>query len=175
MQLTTDRLLLRPWTADDVDFAFDLYSRWEVQRFIGTAPRVMADRAEAVERVARYRLLDEHPVHGVWLVADRDGRRRHGAVLLKDIPASGPELPLQPSGETEIGWHLHPDSWGQGYASEAAARVLAHAVAGGLTRVVAVTNPANHASRRVALRIGMEHRGTTTRFYNTTCELFVAE
>lgn len=174
-ELTTDRLLLRPWTDDDVDFALDLHSRWEVQRFLGAEPRVMADRAEAVERVARYRTLDDHPVHGIWLVTDRDGGRRHGTLLLKDIPLSGPSLPLMPSGETEIGWHLHPDSWGHGYASEAAGAVLAHALAAGLPRVVAVTYPENQASQRVALRIGMEHRGTTDRFYNVTSELFVAE
>ncbi|WP_152190884.1 GNAT family N-acetyltransferase [Georgenia satyanarayanai] len=174
-QLTTDRLLLRPWTDDDVDFALDLHSRWEVQRFLGAEPRVVTDRAEAADRVARYRSLDDHPVHGVWLITDRDGGRRHGSLLLKDIPLSGPSLPLLPSGETEIGWHLHPDSWGHGYASEAAAAVLAHALGGGLPRVVAVTYPDNHASQRVAMRIGMEHRGTTERFYNARSELFVAE
>ncbi len=52
--------------------------------------------------------------------------------------------------------------------------MLAHAVAGGLSRVVAVTYPDNHASQRVALRIGMEHRGTTDRYYNVPSELFVA-
>ncbi len=115
-ELITDRLLLRPWTEDDVDFALDLYSRWEVQRFLGAEPRIMADRAEAVERVTRFRALDDHSVHGIWLVTDRDSGRRHGTLLLKDIPASGPTLPLQPSGDIEIGWHLHPDSWGRGYA-----------------------------------------------------------
>ncbi|GAA4726824.1 hypothetical protein GCM10023350_07020 [Nocardioides endophyticus] len=29
-------------------------------------------------------------------------------------------LPNDEHGEVEIGWHLHPDAWGQGYACEAA-------------------------------------------------------
>ncbi|HLT85124.1 MAG TPA: GNAT family N-acetyltransferase [Phototrophicaceae bacterium] len=171
-ELTTDRLTLRPWTEDDVDFALDLYSRWEVQQYLGTAPQVLTDRAEAVARVERFAALD-HPVHGIWLVADRTSGQPHGTLLLKDIPASGPEL--RPSGDTEIGWHLHPDSWGHGYATEAARRVLEHAFAAGLERVVAVTYPQNLASQRVALRIGMTHQGLTDRYYDTTCELFVVE
>ncbi len=175
-QLTTARLLLRPWTRDDddVDFALDLYSRWEVQQYIGTTPRVITDRTEALERVTGFMPLD-HPVHGVWLLTDRLTDERYGTVLLKSIPASGPMLPLEPSGETEIGWHLHPDAWGHGYATEAASAVLDHAFAGDLRRVVAVTHADNRASQRVAVRIGMEHRGTTDRFYNTSCEFFVAE
>jgi RimJ/RimL family protein N-acetyltransferase len=49
--LETERLILRPWEPKDADFVLDLYSRWEVQRFIGNPPRVMADRAEAEERI----------------------------------------------------------------------------------------------------------------------------
>lgn len=171
-QLTTRRLLLRAWTEDDVDFALDLYSRWEVQQYIGTSPRIMADRAEAAERVERFRSLD-HPVHAIWLVTDLMTEEPYGTLLLKSIPASGPDL--EPAGETEVGWHLHPGAWGLGYATEAATAALDHAFASGLDRVVAVTHPDNHASQRVAVRIGMEHHGTTDRFYNTTCELFVAE
>ena len=171
-QLTTERLLLRAWTDDDVDFALDLYSRWEVQQFLGTSPRVLTGREEAVATVERFRSLEDHPVHGIWLVTDAASGQRLGTLLLKDIPASGD--PLTPSGETEIGWHLHPDSWGHGYATEAAGRVLGHAFAAGLAQVVAVTYTENRASQKVARRIGMVHHGTTDRFYNTTCELFVA-
>ena len=39
--ITTERLLLRPWQDTDVDFVYDLYSRWVVQRFIGNEPRVI--------------------------------------------------------------------------------------------------------------------------------------
>lgn len=174
-ELETDRLLLTRWTESesDIDFLYDLYSRWEVQRFIGATPKVMQERSEAVERAQRLAALD-HPVHGRWAITDRATGCRRGVLLLKDLPASSSATPLPPSGETEIGWHLHPDAWGQGYASEAAARVLAHAFAAGLPRVLAVTQPANGASQRVCRRIGMEHRGRTERFYNVVCELFEA-
>jgi len=40
--------------------------------------------------------------------------------------------------------------------------------------VVAVTAPANTASQKVCERIGMQHLGQTTRYYNALCELFEA-
>lgn len=169
--LETPRLLLRRFRPDDVDFVFDTYSRWDVQRFIGRVPRLMADRAEAIERVDRYAAWDEEEPKGIWLIADRKSGERFGTALLKDLPASGPADPLQPSGETEIGWHLHPDAWGRGIASEAAQRVLEYAFEAGLDRVLAVTHPENTASQAVARRIGMRDEGLTDAYYNTTCAL----
>jgi RimJ/RimL family protein N-acetyltransferase len=171
--LSTERLTLRPWTRDDAAFVFDMYSRWEVQRFIGTTPRLMKDQAEALERIERWTAEDD-PVRGIQAVEVTATGQLVGTILLKSIPASG-KLPLQPSGDTEIGWHFHPDYWGNGYASEAASAVLAHAWANGLDRVVAVTNPENAASQGVCLRIGMRHEGKTDRYYNAACELFVSE
>ncbi|ALE06016.1 GCN5 family acetyltransferase [Arthrobacter sp. ERGS1:01] len=171
--ITTERLVLRGWEESDVDFVFDLYSRWVVQRFIGAEPRVMESLDEATERLERFRAVD-HPVHGIWAVTRAEDGQAVGTLLLKPIPASGEE-PLKPSGDIEIGWHFHPDHWGSGYASEAAAAVLDHAFASGLDRVVAVTNPANEASQSVCRRIGMEHRGQSKKYYNALCELFVVK
>lgn len=197
--LETERLILRLWEPKDADFVLDLYSRWEVQRFIGNPPRVMQDRGEAEDRIRVWRAMD-HPVHAVWAVQLKGlaqpsnaaqqastaqqantaqptipGHSRPalaGTLLLKSIPASGTELPLQPSGDTEIGWHFHPDHWGKGYATEAAAAVLSYAFAGGLPKVVAVTNPANGASQSVCTRIGLLHQGQTSKYYNALCELY---
>lgn len=170
--LTTPRLLLRPWSSGDVGFVYDMYSRREVQQYLGTEPRVLQDRAEALAMIERWRSLD-HPVHGIWAIERAEDGQLAGTLLLKPIPASG-ELPLQPSGDTEIGWHLHPESWGRGYATEAAAAVLGMAHGSGLRTVVAVTNPANTASQAVCRRIGMVPAGQTGRYYNATCELFVS-
>ncbi|WP_104091579.1 GNAT family N-acetyltransferase [Arthrobacter sp. GMC3] len=172
-KITTERLVLRPWEDSDVDFVYDLYSRWVVQRFIGTEPRVMESLAEAAERVRRFQAI-EHPVHGIWAVTRKTDGLAVGTLLLKPIPASGEE-PLTASDDVEIGWHFHPDHWGNGYASEAATAVLEHAFEGGLDHVVAVTNPANEASQSVCRRIGMEHKGQSKKYYNATCELFEVE
>jgi RimJ/RimL family protein N-acetyltransferase len=150
----TARLILRPWEPEDAGFVLDLYSRWEVQRFIGNHPHVMREHAEAEERIRTWRTMD-HPLHGVWAVQLKDAVQLKepddpktraplaGTLLLKSIPASSETLPLQPSGDTEIGWHFHPNYWGHGYATEAAAAVLGHALDSGLDKVVAVTAPTN--------------------------------
>ncbi|GAB5077606.1 GNAT family N-acetyltransferase [Arthrobacter sp. AD-310] len=176
--LETERLILRRWEPADAGFVLDLYSRWEVQRYIGNPPRVMTELHEAEERISTWRSM-HHPVHAIWAVQLKprpaDHKNLAGNLLLKDIPASGGPLPLQPSGDTEIGWHFHPDFWGHGYATEAAAAVLAYAFRKGLQKVVAVTAPANTASQQVCTRIGLVHKGQTGRYYNTLCELFELE
>ncbi|MEV4536383.1 GNAT family N-acetyltransferase [Asanoa sp. NPDC049518] len=164
--ITSDRLLLRPWQDDDADFLLDLESRWEVVRFLGPHPVVMSSRAEALASIARRRAFDD-PIHGIWLIAAAG--RPVGNLLLKPIPLSaGQEDP----GDVEIGWHLHPDAWGHGYATEAASVVMADAFDRGLRRVVAVTMPENQASQAVCRRLGMTHLGRTTRYYGTIKELF---
>ncbi|MCC9175398.1 GNAT family N-acetyltransferase [Arthrobacter sp. zg-Y179] len=175
--LETDRLTLRPFTSKDADFVLDLYSRMEVQRFLGAVPKTMQDRAEALTLIEAWVRRDDE-ICGIWavqekVVQEQESGNLAGTLLLKPIPASGPER--KPSGDIEIGWHFHPDSWGRGYASEAGAAVLAHAFDAGLPRVVAVTNPANTASMRVCEKVGLQHQGTTDRYYNTVCELFTAE
>lgn len=168
--ITTERLELRQWQDSDLDFVYDLYSRWLVQRFIGNEPKVMESRSEAQERLDRFKALD-HPIHGIWAVTNKENTQVVGTLLLKPIPASGEE-PLQPSSDVEIGWHLHPDHWGNGYASEAAEAVLAHGFSKGLKRIVAVTNPANEASQSVCRRIGMQGLGLSKDYYNASCQLF---
>ena len=80
-----------------------------------------------------------------------------GSVLLKRLPNGG--------GEIEIGWHLHPDSWGRGLATEAAAALLAHGFANGLEEVWAVTHLDNDRSVAVCRKIGMRLLGITNRWY----------
>jgi len=80
--------------------------------------------------------------------------------------------PLAGSGEIEIGWHFAPEHWGNGYASEAAAALLAHAFDGlGLARVVAVVLPDNQRSLGVIHSLAMTearmriHAGRRHRYF----------
>ena len=64
--------------------------------------------------------------------------------------------PPEMRGAIEIGWQLRADRWGQGYATEAAAAVLALAFDGfGFPIVFAQTSERNAASWRVMQRLGM--------------------
>jgi RimJ/RimL family protein N-acetyltransferase len=91
---------------------------------------------------------------------------------MKPIGLSGDAV--SPPFDVEIGWHLHPDYWGHGYASEAGAAGLAYAFAAGLPRVLAVTAPENHGSQRVCRGLGMRHLGRTDAYYDAIHELYEA-
>ncbi|WP_256792160.1 GNAT family N-acetyltransferase [Terrabacter sp. Ter38] len=168
--ITSARLVLRPWEAGDADFLLDLEGRWEVVRYLGAHPRTMTSRSQALASIERRRAISGHPVHGIWIITDRDGARL-GNLLLKPIPLSAGEVPAHPA-DVEIGWQLHPDAWGEGYATEAALAVSIDAFVRGQRRIIAVTHPGNYASQAVCRRIGMRHVGATTRYMDTPCELF---
>lgn len=61
---------------------------------------------------------------------------------------------------------------GRGYVTEAARAILDEALAGGLRRVVADLD--NHASQRVARRIGMHHVGRARVDDDQELEFFVS-
>lgn len=167
--LDSDRLNIRPWEERDAAFVFDMYSRWDVQRFLGHAPTVMQTLDEAEQLLKRLRQVDD-ALLGYWAVDLADGTVV-GTVMLQGIRLSGTTAR---SNEIEIGWHFHPDYWGHGYAAEAASRVLQHAFDAQANTVIAVTLQNNTPSERVCQRIGMKNLGETSRYYDTEYTLFEA-
>jgi RimJ/RimL family protein N-acetyltransferase len=62
--------------------------------------------------------------------------------------------------ERELGYRLHPDAWGRGYASEGAAALVRDAFSRpGITRVYAHSLLDNRGSIRVMQKIGMSYVG----------------
>jgi RimJ/RimL family protein N-acetyltransferase len=166
--LSTDRLHLRRWLPDDLDTILAIYSQWEVARYLGRTPKAMTGRADAEATLVRWTGLGDGGL-GVWAVVPVDEGTPVGSVLLKELPLSEEG---GPSGDIEIGWHLSPQAWGRGYATEAATRVLEQAWTLGLEEVFAVTYPENTPSQAVCLRLGMTPLGRTERYYDMPCELF---
>jgi len=163
--LETRRLVIRDWTDDPADLAriFDIYSRWEVARWLGARPRAMADPSEAAALVQRWRAINDEygGTYGIWAVQPRGDRPPAGTVLLKPMPG----MDNQPTSDIEVGWHLHPDSWGSGYATEAARALIDLAFASGLSLVYAIVAPGNEASIAVTRRLGMTPVGRRTDWY----------
>lgn len=168
--IVSDRLLLRPWRDADADFLLDLESRWEVVRFLGKQRKRMTTREDAVASIARRCAIDD-PIRGIWAITTAADSRLVGNLLLKPFPPSAGESEDERT-DPEIGWHLHPNSWGHGYATEAATAVLDDAFRRGLTRVFAVTDPGNRASQAVCRRLGMTHLGQTTKPDDAPNELY---
>src|SRR5690242_3141518 len=168
-ELRTDRLRLRPWTTSPADLARleDIYRRDEVTRWIGGPPTVptrdLPSRWAAVHEADQRFLCWAIEVCGT---AGQAGQRSTvaGTVLFKPLPNG--------VGEVEVGWHLHPDSWGHGYATEAARAVIARGFEAGLPEVYAVVRPGNEASMAVCRRLGMQPLGRIRRWYDVELEAF---
>ena len=156
----TARLAFRRWRRADAGAVLDMYSRPEVYRFLGATPGPVRDLDDAVSRIEA-RNARTHGVQGIWAVHLIDDESPIGAVVLVPLPRSDGE----PSDVHEIGWHLHPDVWGRGYATEAAGAVIARARAAGLPEVRAVVAPENTASHAVCARLGMTRTGRTREWY----------
>ncbi|WP_422738799.1 GNAT family N-acetyltransferase [Micromonospora sp. WMMD729] len=165
--VTTERLILRDWTDDPADLAriFDIYSRPEITRWLGVSPGLpMTEPGQAAERLRMWR--DRHAAdagrYGTWAIEVRETGQVAGTILLKPLPGRDEgEL----TGDIETGWHLHPDSWGHGYATEAARALIAREFATGTPEIYAVVSPGNEPSMAVCRRLGMAHVGQRTDWY----------
>ena len=147
MVLTTGRLVLRPFTDVDRDPFFALNTHPLVVESLGSSPT----RAESDAMVERYAEELDREGWGLWAVEEAGGAPFVGMVGLHRV---GPELPCAPA--VEVGWRLHPDHWGQGYATEAASASLRFGFdEAGLEEIVAFTTTLNTRSQSVMERIGM--------------------
>jgi len=158
----TERLIARGWSLDDAEGAWDLYRRPEVVRYIGGKTQ---DTIEAAREFLRF-LIERNAGwpegYGSFPVFLKNDGRLVGTAIVKRLP----DAHEQPTDDTEIGWHLHPDVWGRGLATEIGRRLIHHGFEDlDLAEIHAVVEPPNTRSSAVALRLGMEHRGRTTAYY----------
>ena len=175
MIFETQRLIVRSYTAADAAFVLDMYARSEVVRFLGSTPRPVQNSDDALELIERWVGVSRpNPLLGVWAVTLRDTGDCVGTVLLKLIPLSAPTRPPPLSEDHEVGWHLHPNYWGNGYATEASQAAMRRAFDAGIAEVLAIVRPDNTRSKRVAERLGMDYRGRTDRYYGMEADLYHA-
>lgn len=153
--ITTDRLLLRPFTHDDLEQLTELFAEPSFWWFPFRGGRSVDDAAAFLDRVvpaARHERLCE------WAAEDRATGRLAGYVGLS-VPDFLPEiLPA-----VEIGWRLGEAFRGRGYATEAGAAWLEYGFSTlGLDRIVSVHEPDNVSSGAVMQRLGMAFERATT-------------
>jgi RimJ/RimL family protein N-acetyltransferase len=157
-ELITKRLLLRPWRADDARTALGAYGSAAVARWLTPAMDQVSDES-AMRLVLQQWVAEDARLitpAGRWAVE----RREDGAVI-----GGATLLPLPPDDEFEVGWQLHPDAWGHGYASETGLALARWAFDQGIEQVIAVVRPANTRAEAMVRRIGMEWVGETEKYH----------
>jgi [ribosomal protein S5]-alanine N-acetyltransferase len=150
--LETERLVIRPWQPDDRPAFASLMSHPDVTHYVhGGRAYSEAEVDEWLARQARQLAED-----GVCMGALIEKSTGHLAGL------AGTQ-PLGTTGNLEIGWILAREAWGRGYATEAGGAAMRHVLETlARPRVVAIIDPDNEPSKRVAARLGMKYEATYT-------------
>lgn len=146
-RIETQRLVLRLPRIEDFERYAQLQAHEEATRYIGGR----------MERHAAWRRFLQMP--GAWAV---QGYAMFSVIEKDSGLWQGQMGPWQPDGwpGTEIGYALHPDAWGKGYAIEAAVAAVDWAFANlGWSEIIHCIDPANAASQKVAQRLGSGNRG----------------
>lgn len=148
VEIRTERLLLRSATFDDVDAFHCILSDPRAMAYWSTPPH--QDLAETQRWVASMTGIKSS--EGEDFVIEADGLLIGKAGLYR-FP--------------EIGFILHPDAWGRGYAREALDIVLGRAFAvHGLPRVEADVDPRNERSLRLLTGLGFQETRRASRTWN---------
>jgi RimJ/RimL family protein N-acetyltransferase len=154
VRLETPRLILRMFREEDFETYATICADPDVMRYLGEGKPLT--RPEAWRQMAMILGHWQLRGYGLWAVEERSTRTLIGRIGLFN-PEGWPGL--------ELGWVLGKASWGHGYATEGARRVLDHVLGEmGRERVISLIYPGNAASIRVAERIGETLGGRTQLF-----------
>ena len=144
--LETERLILRPFSDRDVQDYFQMMSTPELRRSF----RILEHEgiSEAFTAVAAWRGQWELRGTGHWAVEERATGQLIGRAGLHN-----PERPDWPG--VEVGWALHPASWGFGFATEAGREAVRYGFEElGEERLFSTILVDNERSQAVAQRLG---------------------
>jgi [ribosomal protein S5]-alanine N-acetyltransferase len=143
--LETERLILRRQRAEDIEALVGLWSDAEVTRYLG-GPREQDWLRKEFEAVGRN---PEAEPFDLWPVIEKETGVLvgHSGLLEKEVAGKS---------EIELSYFFAATAWGQGYATEIGRALIQYAFDElDIVRLIALIEPDNAASERVACKIGM--------------------
>ncbi|QZH76154.1 MAG: GNAT family N-acetyltransferase [Erythrobacter sp.] len=152
----TQRLILRDWRPEDWAEQWRVTDTPNVMRWLGG---LLGEEGRAAQ-IARIETCQAANGFCFWLVERKadGGHLSHemlGMCGLKRADAPGSTV----TGMMEVGWRFREDSWGQGFAKEAASAALDLAFSRfGADDVVALTVAGNTPSWGLMKKLGMQRR-----------------
>ena len=146
--LETENLVLRPFKDEDVDDYFGVLDSPEVRRWLHLPESL--DRSDAWQQMAWFLGQWELRGTGNWALEEKKSGQFVGRAGL-----NRPERHDWPG--VEVGWTLHPDYWGRGYATEAGAAAVRYGFDElEVDKLFSCILPENYKSQTVAKRLGFE-------------------
>jgi RimJ/RimL family protein N-acetyltransferase len=148
LPLLTDRLELRPFAVDDLDAFLAYRGREDVARYLLGPALDRAAAATALRQAMAATALDREGDHLDLAIVRRDTGELIGDVLLMHRSTE--------HAMAELGFSVHPDHHGQGFAREAAHEMLRIGFEDvGLHRIIGRCHARNDASAGLMRRLGM--------------------
>lgn len=143
------RIRLRQLSYADIPWLSRLYAHAEVQQLLlDDSPTRFIEVAALVAWVNQ--IYEKHRGLGIWRADSIDG----------EFLGTFSLMPIEDSGEVEIGVRLTPEAWGRWYAIEGGRLLCRHAFAVlGLPRLVGYFHPDNEVVARILARIGFRESG----------------
>ena len=160
-EIMTDRLILRQFRKDDLDAYAKIMGDREVGRWFPKGDGYTPEESEkSLKAILKH--WAEHGF-GIWAIIDKAN-----GVL---IGRCGLNL-INKTSEVEVDFVVTPNSWGNGYATEAARTALACGFQNlKLQNIIALAKPENTASRRVIEKIGMQFI-RNAEYWGITCACY---
>jgi RimJ/RimL family protein N-acetyltransferase len=148
--ITTERVVLRWISEDDIDGLFDVFSSAEVMRYWSSGPLTNREAAAAMQR--EIAAGNENNTMFKWGLALRESNLVIGTTTLFNLNLD--------NGRAEIGYAMGRAYWGKGYMNEALRALVSHAFeVMKLRRLEADVDPRNAASIRTLERLGFQREG----------------
>lgn len=148
LPLETQRLTLRPFTAGDLDSLSSYRSRADVARYLYWEANTEQEvRAALEQKLASTSIRSQSDVLALAIIVRQTGDLVGDVIL---------QLVSDEHRQGEVGYIIHPDHAGNGYATEAVEPLLHIAFDDlGLHRVIGRLEARNAASARVLEKLGM--------------------
>jgi [ribosomal protein S5]-alanine N-acetyltransferase len=147
--IETERLILRPFTMDDIDPSFEINQDPEVTKYTNDGG---VKTYQQVYDAIKNNVRGDYQTHGYgrFAVEHKRDKRFIGFSGLKN---------MEEWNAVDLGYRFHPDYWGQGLATESGVASLEFGFQTlGLKEISGFVLPEHAASSNVLKKLGMEYR-----------------
>jgi len=147
----TERLILREFLMSDAEDFFEMDAAPEVHRYLGNNPSTSIEQARSVIDNIRQQYIDNGI--GRWAAVEKSSGKFIGWSGLKFIT----DIENNQTHFYDVGYRLHPNFWGKGYATESAKAALEYGFSTlQLKEIIGMCHEENTASRKALEKCGLK-------------------